>query len=376
MAEENTTPEGQDSGSETASQRPLIVRCDKCAAVLRTRAWREGLVCPKCKAGVVSPVSAPGGAVDYLMANRKEGYAIEDIRVAQWARWSGLITPHQYDVAFVRQRKQVSAGEKVQPIHEILIAEEAVSPGDATAVLEFMARERPDEDDDDFAQRAVEAGIADKQKVETIRRTQAEMAAKQHEVPPLAQLLFEKRVLDEGRMLAILNMQKAAGLGSLARIEAMRQANRKQSLYERVAKGVKPPKQQLKNIALVVLVFLTAGALWYYNEFGHRVKVAVICAKCRAESVIAWPHRWPAKCPKCGAMEAYFAVKCIRCGRVYSRASPWSREKCPRCGATTAVPLLEVPAWEKQHRKIGTGQPEGAKAAPKEEPAPPAPAAK
>ena len=99
----------------------VAVRCEACGQRFRARAWRAGIACPQCHSGQVHPLVAPGGAVDYCVADRTQGYAPADVRFAQWAKWSGLITPHQYEVAFIRQNRLIQQSEEPPPVHEILV---------------------------------------------------------------------------------------------------------------------------------------------------------------------------------------------------------------------------------------------------------------
>lgn len=358
------TESQENNAQEQTPARLILVICDQCGARFKSKQWREGVKCPKCKEGALSPGVAPGGAVDYVLANRSEGYAIADIRVGQWAKWAELITPHQYEVAFVKQRRQVSAGGEIEPIHEILENQGFLTEGAATAILEFTTLTRPDGDDADLARRVIEKNIAPADKVKAIQDAQAKMAETANEIPPLVQLLCEKRVIDEGQLRALLGMQKQAGVGPLVTIPELIDRNRKESIYEKVAKGVKPPKHQIKNVLLVVGVFLLAGAAWYHQWRRQQVHVDVIFMDTRQQARILWPHAWPAKNLRTGKRTGYMLVKCHRCGHEFGRENPDARTKCPICGCPTAFPLYKLPEYERKFGKIGTSSKTAPKAAP------------
>ena len=229
MSEAKQEPE---AAPEAKPSKP-IVRCERCEATYRRLNWSQGMKCPKCKSPDFFPVTVIGGAVDYTLADRRDGYAIEDIRFAQLAKWAGLITPNQYTQALSRQRQQRQ--ERHTPhIAQVLISEGIMSSAETTAVFDYMCRPRPDEADEAFGSLAVQNKLATGRKVKECMAELRVTAKARHEVPPLGQLMFEKRYLNENQVQALHQMLAHKKQGLIHRIAQAYEEARALTMIEKI----------------------------------------------------------------------------------------------------------------------------------------------
>ena len=320
----------------------IAVRCEACGGLFRARQWRDGITCPKCRGAAVKPVVPPGGAVDYDVADRSQGYTPADIRFAQWAKWTQLITPSQYEKALLKQNRLVQDGKPMKPIHEVMIDEGFLEEGQAVGLLEFMARPRPDEDDEGFLEQlATMAGDVDQQKLEGTRALQRKAAEKCHEVPPICQLLVEKRMISEAQMLAMLKFQSRSGGGCLRSARDAIAARSK----AKAGAGAALPTISLKDPRVryggVVAAFLVlALVIWAIAARASAEYMYVKCHDCNSVSRVRASDTFPVECPVCLHEAAYLAVKCPN-DHIFGRNGVADRKACPVCGVSTAHELTE-----------------------------------
>jgi len=308
--------------------------CEACGKRFKLRKWREGIKCPKCKDGKLAPLLADGGAVDYCVADRSEGYARADIRFAQWAKWAELITPRQYDQAFAAQNRIVKKKENPPPIHEFMVEEGWISEKQALGLLEFMCRERPDEDDRQFARAVVEAGEAGSGEVEKVSKLQEKIAQKANETPPLCQLMFEKRILSESAVVSLLRMLRKKGQGPLYSVaESTGKPPRIKTRKHGTRKAARENIQTIKRVAFVAILFLLAAGVWYWQGRETPYMFIALCESCGETNRMAWESSFPLECPDCGEAAAYNARVCEE-GHVFP-GRPYHSISCPECGSTT-----------------------------------------
>ena len=329
--------EAPETQQEATSRACVAVLCEACGGLFRARRWREGMACPRCRSGHVKPVVAPGGAVDYYVADRSQGHVPADIRFAQWAKWCELITPRQYEIAFVKQNRLIQDGRPARPIHEVMVGEGFLNELEAAGVLEFMSRPRPDAEDASFVEALLTMVDVEKAKLEEVQGLQRKASEQCHEVPPLCQLLLEQRVVSEGQMLAALKFQERMDKGSLRAVKQLVTKPKKESAVGAVRRAVSLKDPTVRKVALVVVLFLIAIVMWVRQGGGQSAELYVYCKKCSQVSPVGWTTEFPVECPACGANEAFYAVVCPK-GHVFIRGSPYSHELCPVCGATSARP--------------------------------------
>jgi len=313
--------------------RYVAVVCRRCGGRFRARVWKQGLACPNCRAEETEPLQAPGGAVDYMLADRSHGTTAPDVALAQWAKWCGYITANQYDVAMHRQNSELQSGRPARPIHEVLISLGFLDEAKANGLLRFLAVQRPDPDDEDFVARLLRRGDADQQKVELVRQLQKERATERNEVPPIGQLLVEERVIGEGQMLELLREQARDGVGSLKMALDMSQPPAREAVVRGLVRRLKPSRLVIRNAVVVVLLAVAVWGVWAWRLSSPRLAVYGRCTACGNVVEVPWSAtQWPAFCPRCRRTGVRFAVRCPN-GHVFVRESPFSHESCPQCGA-------------------------------------------
>jgi len=330
------------SEAEKSEQtRYVALRCRNCESVFRARAWKEGMSCPKCRAGGLQPLAAPGGAVDYVLADRSHGTTAADVMFAEWARWCGYITANQYNSALHRQNSELQAGGKARPIHEVMLSLGYMDQEKANGLLGFLAQPRPDSDDDDFVSRLVRQSGVDKQEVERICALQREMAGKRNEVPPIGQLLVQNRVITEARMLGLLHEQATDGTGSLNTALAMSQRPPKESAVGNLTRQVTASPHVARTAGILCGVVLAVFAVWAWALHEPEATAYGFCTTCKTWAAVPWtPAEWPARCPRCGTKGVMFAVMCPK-GHVFLRDSPFGHEACPTCHSGFGRPLTK-----------------------------------
>ena len=316
----------------------VALQCEDCGRRFRARSWRQGIACPKCHSGQVKPLVAPGGAVDYRVADRSKGYAPADVRFAQWAKWCGLVTPSSYEVAFIRQNRQIQEGLDPQPIHEILIQDGALTERQAVRLLEFLSCPRPDEDDGRFIQALLATGGVDPEKVRQTQALQIRAATKYHEVPPLCQLLMERHLITEAQMLALLKLQQQSGYGPLKVALDMVAGPAQQKRLPALRQTLSLRNPQTRKVAIVAGLFLAAIVIWWRQTAAGAPTMYVQCELCNKVSSVRWSKTFPVVCPHCRGTSAYYVRICPN-RHIFRVRSPYTVEPCPRCGSTSARPL-------------------------------------
>ena len=334
---------GEPQQEQQASGRDSIiaVHCENCRRRFRAKQWRDGMSCPKCRSGRVKPVVPPGGAVDYFVADRSKGYTPADIRFAQWAKWCEIITPSQYEKALLKQNRLVQDENPLKPIHEIMIEEGFLKEHEAVSLLEFMARPRPDADDEAFLQQMQQMADVDQAKVEEVKALQAKAAETCHEVPPICQLLVERRAISEGQMLAMLRFQQRRREGCLyAALEiAARHGGGKPGSGGAIPQiSLKDPRVRYAGIVAGLLVL--GLVIWLVGAHLSKEYMIVKCANCNSLSRVEFSTAFPVKCPICLAQKAHLAYRCEK-GHIFVRKGQADQSPCPVCGTSNVLPLTE-----------------------------------
>lgn len=333
--------------NQTSPRNAVAARCAACDTLFRVRQWRDNISCPRCGGGPVEPDMAPGGAVDYYVAKRDEGHARADIRFAQWAKWTELITPNQYERAFVKQNRQIQSGQDPDPIHQIMVDENWIGHDQAVGLLEYLSQARPAESDEEFLQTLRQYHDMDWEKVKKIQKLQRKAGKQCHEVPPLCQLLMEKRVITEAEMLGVLQQLNQDQTGDLHEARQMAGDRKSTQRWKRFKNIITPSKTTVRYTGIVVVLLLLGIGAWKWQET-QGPEVTVKCRHCGEFSRVSWSKTFPVKCPKCGRKTAYYAMICKN-GHVFTISNPYKRVKtCPKCGTSDTRPIKEEELEELQ----------------------------
>lgn len=327
------------TGEERATW--VALHCSGCGARMRARQGREGLKCPHCHSADLRPVPVLGDAIDYAAADRRHGTAAADVMLAEWARWCDYITPNQYNAAMHRQNSELQTGGAARPIHEVMISLGLLGEERVSGLLRFLSRKRPDADDRDFLARLAGRGDLERSRLEDVAALQGKMARERREVPPIGQLLVQKRVITEARLLDVLREQAAEGLGSLHTALLMSRPPPKETAAGRLVRRAAGSPKLMRSIAVVVVLGLLATGLWALQLREKPLYVYGRCQRCEGIAKVEWSATdWPAKCPRCGSRAVYYAVRCPN-GHIFTRKFPFTYETCPECGADRGYPLTD-----------------------------------
>lgn len=320
-------------GADSGTADYIAVRCRSCEGRFRARTWSEDMACPACRATEMEPMAPPGGAIDYLLADRTQGTTRADVSFGEWARWSGAITANQYNTAVHRQTSELQERGVATPIHELLVAMKALDEEQALGILRFMTLARPEADDEDFVKRLLAQGEADTAKVAACQKQQAELAGQRNEVPHIGQLLLHRRVIDEAALLGILHEQDRAGRGALHVIRMVSTAPPKDTIAAKLARQAAESPRFIRNTIVVSVLLLVAVLVWAWAMREPAATAFGRCETCQYQQEMPWdPLDWPATCRRCKSKTVRYLVVCPE-RHVYTWPSPLTPAPCPRCGS-------------------------------------------
>ena len=295
-------------------------------------------------------------AVDYAMADRSQGYAIEDIRFAKAAQWAGLITSSQYQEAFNRQNAYVDSGQAPPPIGDVLHKMRALTRAGEAAILHYRSLERPNQEDDDLLRLAVQNEFLDKAKAEEVRKLQKELVQEGLDSPPLACLLYEKRYLHENQILALLQKQAGGQAGLIYRVQTDVEENT-ETTSERFLGAKGTPQRKFWLFALVGLLVLVALMATRKAVTAPPKYINTFCVNCETRGGLPFNTDWPAKCKDCATRtpSVYPLAICKRCGHSMVVKDKKLPKACPDCGARDKVIWFTADINEKDLKDKGGG---------------------
>ena len=306
-------------------------RCEACGAAARNVLWRAGLTCPNCGSDQYARVSESCESLDYETADRSHGYALEDIRFGKIAQWGGLITTKQYALALKRQEQTTDANGMRPRLGDVLVRDRVLTKKQVRAALRVRGRRRPDKSDGEFAQLAVGTGQLTREQAEKCAELQGKLAAEGRDVPPLSLLVYEKRYMQENQVLALLRSQERQNTGLVEDVdEELTAASR--SVLDRVVGPKGAPRRRLKLAGLAAAPIILLLVVFYQKKGTDYI--GVLCARCHKLTTLRNKGPWPQRCPDCGAVQAYPAGVCQKCGKVFMVTDPHGRGiRCPVCSS-------------------------------------------
>ena len=331
MEEATTPPSALEVGG-------AILRCEDCKKTTRDMKWSEGTPCPECGSRKFLPVTIIRGAEDYTLADRSKGFSVEDIRFGKIAVWGELITPFQYNQALSRQKSHLASKPEAPPLGQVMVDMKMLTEGQAAAILDVVCRKRPNQDDEDFGMIVLQNSLLDKEALHEMRRAQKDYGADHNEVPPIGMLMFEKRVLQENKVIAILKAQSRKGRGLLHHLKQAIEANREETFIERILGPADDPARRRQVLIAGVLGIVVIGVWVKMFLGGGGDMIDVMCKECHSLYQVEWTDQFPLKCKKCGKEAVHWAYKCKRCERVF----PWESQvrrgaRCPHCRSSNVV---------------------------------------
>ncbi len=353
-----------------AGQVKMVAKCSDCSHFVKNIAWTPGTVCPKCKSRNFGPVTLIAGALDYSIADRSKGYAIEDIRFAKIALWAGVITATQYNDALSRQKAIADRKEAAPHIGRILVDTGAIRESDMEAILEVRCKARPTVDDKDFAKLAVGNKYCTEQQMQEVENLMAEYKRQGRDTPPIAFLLLEKRYIKENQAQAIIKSQQKRRLGIMHDTRAAIEERKPLSTLEHYV-GVKGDPKRTQRIVMIFggLGGLLVFWLWYMGVFSTVTallptfgpKIGFYCEECGGAFMAREAKTVPIACYVCGKKSAIYGFHCARpnCGMIYGiRDRISTTPRCPRCKSgkfadLTSQIIAEAEAKKKPKKEGG-----------------------
>jgi hypothetical protein len=180
-------------------------------------------------------------------------------------------------------------------------------------------------------------GKADPEKVQKVQNLQMKAAKKYHEIPPLCQLLLERRVINEGEMLALLKKEEKNGRGPLYIGRKLLKPTL-ETTTDRLRQMFTLRDTRVRNALIILALFAVGLGIWRWQAAGSDVHMFVKCRHCYAISEVPWAQKFPVQCPNCGNTRAYYAMICEN-GHVFTVEDPLAPHRCPETGSSRVHPL-------------------------------------
>jgi DNA-directed RNA polymerase subunit RPC12/RpoP len=300
--------------------------------------------------------------VDYSIADRSKGYAIEDIRFAKIALWSGLIAATQYNDALSRQKAMADRKEQVPHIGRILVDSKAIQESNMEAILEVRCKSRPSADDVDFAKLAMGNNYCTEQQVKECEAIMAQCKRQGRDTPPMACLLLERRYIKENQLLAILKSQQKRRLGIIHDVQVAVEERKPLSVLEKYVGMKGDPKRKYKVAALFSGVgFFVLFYLWWMGVFSSITaylptfggpKIGYFCEGCGTVFLAKEYEKVPITCIGCGKKEAIYGFHCRKCGNFFGVDDRKGTIRCKRCKSDKFEDLTPKLVEEVQAAKV------------------------
>ena len=342
------------TNDQTTAAVSKVLRCEHCTSTFRNVVWSEGARCPRCRSPRYSPLPVLGRAVDYALADRAQGYAVEDIRFAKIAQWAGFITSGQYQEAFNRQNEYVSAGGAVPTIGDVLIKMKALSPLQVEFVLEYRCRERPNMEEAGFARLAVQGKLCTEARIEECEKAQVAEKKLGHDPPPLACVLYEKRYMQENQIQAVLQKQFEAETGLAWDARRFVEENTVKPAERLLGlKGTPERKKRVAVASMLAVALLFVGGRQLASA--RAAFVATLCTNqtCSTRSGMPYNTNWPARCPVCrnDPPTVYPLAICEFCAELHVVQDRTLPAVCSKCGVRDRVVYITSDAQEHEIRR-------------------------
>ena len=325
--------------SSKVAMSSAVVQCDNCGRRFENPSGDAERLCPDCGSEKLSGVTLWGGSVEYALADRRQGYALEDIRFGKLAQWTEMILVNQYTDGMNAQRERLGQPGRIPSLAEVLLSQGVLNKKQVEVLLKARVGAWQDDSDEQFGKLAMESSLLTTAQYVKAREVQLELSAKGREVPPLPLVVYEKRFMQENAILAILKLQEqqGRGLGRLVRRPFEKTGPPvTEVLFGK--KGSRERRQRLLGAAAVAVVLLVMA--WSMGFFARTEYVETLCVNCGLRAAAARSSKWPLACGKCSKRAVYPEAICRKCGKVFAiqRSDPGEAGvKCPQCGAIDFV---------------------------------------
>jgi DNA-directed RNA polymerase subunit RPC12/RpoP len=332
----------------------VVLACARCGKRMLNPGVTAELRCAACGSEKMVPVPLWGGSVEYALADRSQGYALEDIRFGKIATWAGLISLNQYNDAMAIQKECLGLPGRIPSLAEIMIQKKFLTRAQVEAVLQARVEAADDPSDDEFGKLAMDKSGLTQARYISARQVQLEYSTKKREVPPLPVVVYEKRYMQEKEIQAVLQYQEQQRRGQNYRIKKELEGQvvpTSERLFG--VKGSAGRRTRLIGAGLaglVLLVFLIVS-LW---GTGDLVLSKCTNPKCGKRYTEKLKSDWPVYCPACKERTIEPFAVCLKCGEEFTIANIASlTNKCPKCGSsqysleTKKVNVAEIKAKAK-----------------------------
>jgi hypothetical protein len=301
--------------ADTAGQ-PVAkrVQCKDCGAEEHNAFWMPGMACPQCGSKNYEPVVEIARRSDYAGADRSQGFAREDIRFGRLAQWAEIISPRQLQRALFRQSRMGADSGRIKDLAALLLKDKALTKSQVERIHQARNVVPGNTEDMQFGIAVVQNGLATDRQVKECLRIQQELYDTGSDVPPLPLLLYEKRYVKEGHILALLKASELKGGGLLHRIkhgarvvdhDAERRPGRLRTVLS------------LPAVQVTILLLAIGVGILMWGGFlggGAALRTKVKCSHCGAETGRPVGSKWPLTCEVCGK-EGFVPIGiCLKCG--------------------------------------------------------------
>jgi len=329
----------------------IALKCPACGAGFRAMEWQAGMKCPECGSDEIAPAMLTEGAVDYSIANRRKGYAIEDIRFGKIAQWTGFISPYQYNQALAKQKQIADSGQEAPPIGQVLMSQSVLTDVQVRAILTVYDKPRPDADDREFVEVAVQNKFISKEQGSEVLARQREMK-KNSTPPPVSVLMLEQRLMKENQIVAILRAQHKRTMGPIHEVMDVIEQNREPTVLEKYIGKKGDPMRKYRAAAYIsVGAFLVLVWAWYWGFLKFSTERAPFyCVECKKTWIGKVRRTVPVKCPYCKKQGGLYGFFCEKCRRAYGLPQREGRKKCTHCGSMLFAVLTEEKMKEHERR--------------------------
>jgi len=325
--------------ARSAARKTVVctARCEDCGNLSANVSWSPGDTCPHCGSHHFTPVPRIRGNSDYESADRSQGFAIEDIRFGRLAVWAGMLAQKRFQMALRQQQRIAHSGRSVPDLGTLLVQQKLLTKRQKAALLRVLVAVPGNSADREFVQTAAKSGYISEDRLAACEALQSKMARDGLDAPPLPLLAYERRLLKENQIVALLKSMEQRGCGLLHNVQEGAYGSATHAIEALLGSG-KDKRARVKQIAAIAIILLAAVFL-VYRFAGGAAYAQVKCESCGAEFGAPENSDWPIECLECGEETVYPLVICLDCGERYISKGVGYGKSCPKCKSSRFVPI-------------------------------------